>query len=154
SARELSSKCADDPRWEPGMALGEVALISGDLAALTVRLPDAIKAAEDVERVRSALFGTLAARSPRRLPAGARPHPLLLPTNLADHNPAEPLGLTHRLTVEGAITAYRTGSGVLKVPTSADLDNAIAAICEALDRRRAWAAEHQQFRGGMMGMLG
>src|SRR5690606_41416877 len=136
SARELSSKCADDPRWEPGMALGEVALISGDLAALTVRLPDAIKAAEDVERVRSALFGTLAARSPRRLPAGARPHPLLLPTNLADHDPAEPLGLSPHISVEGVITAYRTGSATPKVPTSADLDKAIAANCGALDRRR------------------
>src|SRR5690606_14246871 len=125
SARELISKCADDHRWSPGMALGEVALISGDLAALTVLLPDAIKAEEDEERVPSALFGPLPSRPRSRLPAGARQLPLLLPTDIADHDPAEPLGLSPTLSIEGVITAYRTGSAVLKVPTSSDLDNAI-----------------------------
>ena len=152
--RDLFERAAEDLRWQPGQPLGEVALISGDLAATVVRLPEAVRAAEAVEKTRSELFGGVQGRSKRALPQGARPHALLLPTDLSDRDPSEPLGLTPHLSIESVVRAYREGSATLRVPSPGDLEKAVSDICAALDRRAEWAAARQPFRGGMRLMGG
>src|SRR5690606_34737410 len=64
-ARELFSRAGEHRGGEPGRRCGEGALISGDLAATGVRLPEAVRAAGAGEKTGSELFGGLPGRSKR-----------------------------------------------------------------------------------------